>query len=504
MRQTDVLIAGAGPTGLVLALCLTKQGVSVRIIDAAPGPGTTSRAMAVQARTLELYRQLDLADAVIAAGHKNPSISLWARGTRRAQVGFGTVGEALTPYPFVLIFPQDQHERLLLDRLQAVGVTVERDTELLDFEDHGDRVGVRFRHKDGTENTCDAQYLAGCDGARSRVRHVLGAGFEGGTYQQVFYVADVDVTGPAAGEGVNVALDTDDFVALFAYGHGNQHRLIGTVREDRVDDIGALTFEDVSHHAIDNLQLDVRAVNWFSTYRVHHRVTDRFRSGRVFLLGDAAHVHSPAGGQGMNTGIADAINLAWKLRMVLRGEARDALLDTYATERAAFAHQLVNTTDRIFNFITADGSFADFVRTRVAPIFASAAFSVEHVREFMFRLISQTMLSYHDSALSAGSAGKVRGGDRLPWVGLHGVDNHAPLGAIAWQVHVYGAPADALRAWCDQRGVPLHAFDWQSSYAEAGLARDAAYLVRPDGYVALADAGGSADAMERHWAALAT
>ena len=502
MRQTDVLIAGAGPTGLVLALWLTKQGIPVRIVDSAAGPGTTSRAMAVQARTLELYRQLDLADAVVTAGHKNPSISLWARGERRASVAFGTVGQTLTPFPFVLIFPQDQHERLLIERLEALGITVERNTELLDFEDDGERVSARLRRKDGTDEVCDARYLAGCDGARSRVRHVLGAGFAGGTYQQIFYVADVDVTGVAAGEGINIALDTDDFVALFSYGKEGRHRLIGTVRDDRIDDMASLTFEDVSHHAIENLHLDVEAVHWFSTYRVHHRVTDRFRSGRVFLLGDAAHVHSPAGGQGMNTGIADAINLAWKLAMVLRGDARDHLLDTYQTERASFAHQLVSTTDRIFTFVTADGTFADFVRTRVAPLFASAAFGVAHVREFMFRVISQTMLDYRNSPLSEGSAGTVKGGDRLPWLGHGRSDNHAPLAAVHWQVHVYGSPQAELRAWCERRHLRLHVFDWQPVCEEAGFARDAAYLIRPDGYVALAEAKGRAEPLERYWEAI--
>jgi 2-polyprenyl-6-methoxyphenol hydroxylase-like FAD-dependent oxidoreductase len=499
MKRHEVLIAGAGPTGLVLALSLARQGVAVRIVDKSSGPGTTSRAMAVQARTLELYRQLGLAEAVIAAGQKNPAINLWVRGKRKAHVSFGDAGSHLTPYPFLLVYPQDRHERLLVDRLAQAGVTVERNTELVDFADQGDHVAIRLRRADGSEETCEASYLAGCDGAHSATRHVLGASFPGGTYGHLFYVADVIVAGPAANGEIHLSFEHSDFVALFSYSSDGRGRLIGTIRDERADAASTLTFEDVGHRAIDALGLQVKQVNWFSTYRVHHRVADRYRYGRAFLLGDAAHIHSPAGGQGMNTGIGDAINLAWKLKAVLRGEAPDNLLDTYETERLAFARKLVETTDRVFTFATAEGSFADFVRIHIAPLFATVAYSVDAIKEYMFRVVSQTMISYHDSAISAGAAGKVRGGERLPWVVAGGQDNYAALDAIAWQVHVYGSASEALRQWCAQAGIALHVFDWAEAHEDAGLARGAAYLLRPDTYVALAEPGGSPGALARYF-----
>ena len=190
MSSTEVLIAGAGPTGLVLALWLRRQGVGVRVIDRTDAPGTTSRALAVQARTLELYRQLDLADAVVARGLKVPAVNLWARGARAARVAFTTIGEQLTPFPFLEIYPQDEHERLLIERLTQLGVPVERCTELTDFTDLGDSVRVELRTAGGKKERGEVRYLAGCDGARSIVREVLGLGFPGGTYRQVFYVAD--------------------------------------------------------------------------------------------------------------------------------------------------------------------------------------------------------------------------------------------------------------------------------------------------------------------------
>jgi 2-polyprenyl-6-methoxyphenol hydroxylase-like FAD-dependent oxidoreductase len=499
MAQTDVLIVGAGPTGLVLALWLTRLGVKVRITDKTAEPGTTSRALAVQARTLELYRQLDLTAAVMARGHRVPAVNLWVKGERAARLPFESVGSGLTSYPFLHIFPQDQHERLLIERLEALGVTVERQTELISFADGENGIIARLRGPDGQEVDCEAKYIAGCDGARSTVREAIGTGFPGGTYRQVFYVADVEAAGPAVNGELHVDLDEADFLGVFPLAGEGKARLIGTVRDDRADRADTLTFEDVSDRAMRHLKVQVNKVNWFSTYHVHHRVTQHFRKERAFLLGDAAHIHSPAGGQGMNTGIGDAINLAWKLAAVIAGRAPDELLDSYEAERIAFARRLVATTDRVFSFATSEGPIADFVRTRVAPLLIPRAIAFEPVREFMFRTVSQIMLNYRNGPLSRGAAGHVHGGDRLPWVPVDGADNFATLTTMEWQVHVYGAANAELAAWCAAQKLPLHVFDWRPGYEAAGLTRDALYLLRPDTYVALVDSAGTADVLERYF-----
>ena len=500
MTDSDVLIIGAGPTGLVLTLWLTKLGVKARIIDKAAEPGTTSRALAVQARTLELYRQLNLTDAVVERGHKVPAVNLWVKGEPAARLPFERIGSDLTPYPFLHIFPQDQHERLLIERLEALGVSVERRTELVSFTDGGERVIARLRGPEGQEETCEASYIAGCDGARSIVRETIGTGFRGGTYRQLFYVADVEAAGPALDGELHVDLDEADFLAVFPLAGKGRARLIGTVRDERADHANTLKFEDVSDRAITNLKVNVQKVNWFSTYHVHHRVTEHFRKGRAFLLGDAAHIHSPAGGQGMNTGIGDAINLAWKLATVLAGHAPDKLLDSYEAERIGFARRLVATTDRVFSFATAEGRIADILRTRVAPVLFPKVIAFEAVREYIFRTVSQITLNYRGCPLSAGSAGHVHGGDRLPWVPIDGKDNFESLAAITWQVHVYGSASAELATWCASHGVPLHVFDWRSEHDAAGLSRDAAYLLRPDTYVALADASGAPATLDRYCA----
>jgi 2-polyprenyl-6-methoxyphenol hydroxylase-like FAD-dependent oxidoreductase len=495
MSRTDVLIVGAGPTGLTLALWLAQWGVAVRLIDKTAEPGTTSRALAVQARTLELYRPLGLSERVLARGAKVPAVNLWVRGRRTARLPFEQIGVGLTPYPFLFIFPQDEHERLLIERLSESGVVVERQTEFLRFEERGDGVAARLRRADGREEVCESRYLAGCDGARSPVREQIGAGFPGGTYRQVFYVADVEAHGPALDGELHIDLDEADFLGVFPLKDRGRVRLVGTVRDERADRADTLKFEDVSGRAIENLKVSVSRVNWFSTYHVHHRVSEHFRRGRAFLLGDAAHIHSPAGGQGMNTGIGDAANLSWKLAMVLRSRASERLLESYEAERIVFARRLVATTDRLFSFATADGPIANLVRTRLAPLIIPGVLGMDAAREFMFRTVSQLALNYRDGPLSRGNAGVVHAGDRMPWIQSQGRDSFDTLTSTSWQCHVYGAAGEALTRWCGAHGLPLHVFPWHS---ELAVARDALYLVRPDGYVALADPDASPDSLERY------
>jgi len=499
IRDTDVLIIGAGPTGLVLALWLARLGVHVRIVDKTAEPGTTSRAVAVQARTLEFYSQLGLADAVVERGRKAIAANLWVAGKKAARAVFGDMGAGISPFPYALLFPQDEHERLLIERLTEAGVKIERSTEILGFEDATTRVLARLRRPDGGVETCTAAFIAGCDGAHSTVRDVSGIGFPGGTYAHLFYVADVEASGETMNGEVHVGLDTTDFLAVFPMKGEGHARLIGTLQEDAGHQPDNLSWNDVSPWVIAWMHINIARVNWFSTYRVHHRVADHFRKGRVFLLGDAAHIHSPVGGQGMNTGIGDAVNLAWKLAATLRGRAGSILLDSYEPERIAFARRLVATTDEAFTGATSRGPIARLIRLRIVPLLVPPLFAFKAVRRFMFRTVSQTVVNYRGSSLSDGRAETVHGGDRLPWVktDLNGgsADNFTPLTSLDWQVHVYGDAAPEIRAQCDARRLPLHIFPWRPETGRTGLRRNAVYLVRPDGYVALANPEASAAAL---------
>ena len=499
MSRIPVLIVGAGPTGLVLALWLTKAGVAVRIIDKTADAGTTSRAIGVQARTLELYRQMGIADEVMKEGVEVAGGNFWVGGKRVARLSFADAGKGLSPYTGLVMYQQDAHERMLIAQLLALGVTVERRTELLRFFDDGALVHATIKRADGAEEECEAFFLAGCDGAHSVVRTGLRIGFPGGTYDELFYVADADVSGPVANHEVHIDFSTADFVAVFPMRAESRVRLIGTVVAKTDAEQKSLTFADVSDKAIRDLKVEVEKVNWFSTYRVHHRVADSFRKGRAFLLGDAAHVHSPVGAQGMNTGIGDAINLAWKLAAVIKGEATPRLLDSYQPERIRFARLLVSTTDRAFTFVTKRGAFASFVRKTLLPLVLPTIAGRQSLRRFAFRRISQLGIQYRESPLSAGSAGNVHGGDRLPWVPLSATeDNFAPLTLMAWQAHIYGEMRVSARATCAELQLPLHVFPWSPEAKKAGLLRSALYLVRPDGYVALADRDGGANGLRSY------
>src|SRR6266566_6023472 len=282
--------------------------------------------------------------------------------------------------------------------------------------------------------TCTAAYIAGCDGARSSVREAIGIGFPGGTYEHLFYVADVEASGQALNGELHAAFDPTDFLVIFPLIGERRARLVGTVRDEVEQKREDLSWNDVSKRVIKWITIDVKSVNWFSTYRVHHRVADHFRKDRAFLLGDAAHIHSPVGGQGMNTGIGDAVNLAWKLAAVLHGRAKPSLLDSYEPERIAFARRLVATTDRAFTGVTSEGPIARALRLHIVPFLIPSLFAFQATRRFMFRTVSQTAVNYRTSTLSQGRAGKVHGGDRLPWVktspgGLEG-DNFKPLTSL--------------------------------------------------------------------------
>lgn len=466
MSHPPVLIAGAGPTGLVLALWLTKIGIPVRLLDKAVEKQGTSRALVVHARTLEFYRQLGIAEDIVAAGFRFPRLNFWANHVQKAHISLHDIGRGQTPFPFVMILPQDQHEEILIAKLKELGVAVERGTELTDFTQDARQVTAQLRLKDGRTETATADFLAGCDGAHSVVRHQLNMGFEGSTYPHLFYVADVAGTGPALNGELHVSVDESEFMAFFPLKQKGHARLIGIIRENAAREP---TWNDVSPRLLKEMDVTVSEVNWFSTYHVHHRVAAHFQEGRVFLLGDAGHIHSPLGGQGMNTGIGDAVNLAWKLGDVLKKKTGMDLLKSYESERIAFARQLVKSTDRAFRFISGDGPLARIVRTKIVPAVLPRIFRFRASGRLVFRTLSQTGISY---AKNTGS--RLRAGDRLPWI--ESVDNFKPLRSLDWQVHVYG----------DQKAEsthPVHYFAWNPEMAEKGLKKDVPYLIRPDGHI---------------------
>jgi len=476
--HSDVLIAGAGPTGLLLALWLTRLGVHVRIVDPKPGPTTETRAIAVQARTLEFYDQIGLGQETMAHGRPFSTVDLWVDGRLAGAVRLDGAGEGTTPHPYLYVLTQDQNEAMLVRALAENGTQVEWNTQLSGFTQQPQGVSAVLTTGDQTR-TVQASYLAGCDGARSVVRHKLGINMTGGTYGKRFYVADVTASGRLHQDSVNLGFNADHFLAFFPMPEVGRHRVIGQMP----DSAGEEPTFDAVRPEIEAFGLaHIEQLHWFSTYRVHHRVADSFRQGRVFLLGDAGHLHSPVGGQGMNTGLGDAVNLGWKLAQAIRNPESE-VLGSYESERLPFARSLVGVTDRVFTAIFAQGASARLLRTRIIPVLMPRLTRFRAVKERLFLTVSQTRVHYPGSLLSTGQAGRVQGGDRLPWIPDGPDSNFGVLKSLCWQVHVYGSPTPELLAWCAQVETPLHVFPFSSAARRAGVAEDAVYLVRPDGYV---------------------
>ena len=498
--NTDLLIVGAGPTGLMLANQLARRGVRPVIIDRHSGPAQQSRAMAVHARSLEIYAQMGIAQETLHRGTIGLGANMWAEGQRKARIPFEQIGKDLSPFPYVLMLGQDENELILGDRLRELGITVQWNTELVGLEQLPDRVLVTIRQPDGSTRRAQYAYVAGCDGSRSPVRELCGISFPGAAYESVFFVADTVATGDMVPAELNVYLWKRGFHLFFPMHGKHRWRVIGILPanlRDRED----LTFDDVIpdiRHAA-GVSLSFSDCLWFSTYRIHHRAANRFRDRRCFLLGDAAHVHSPMGGQGMNTGLQDAYNLAWKLALVARGEADAALLDSFEAERMPVAHTLLHSTDRAFTTVVSDSWLARVMRTRVIANVASLAMRRDRIKQLAFRTISQIGIQYRASPLSRSLAGLgghgPQAGDRFPWLQLK-FRNDGPvedffqrLDDRHFNLVVVGQPepvqvarvvGDLMRT----HTIPANPFN-QRALSNAHIHGPCFYLLRPDGYIGL-------------------
>lgn len=415
---TDVLVVGAGPTGLTLAAQLAACGAGVRIVDGQHDRVHESRALAIQPRTLEVLAGLGLAETLVDRGNPGVALRLHARG-RTVGVPLFDIGLADTAYPFLLFLSQATTESVLGDHLAGRGVTVERGVELTDLDQRPDHVSCTVAHADGHVEQVDARYVVGCDGARSTVRSRAGIGFSGATYPQTFVLADLEADGLAPG-AAHVFLSGAGMLFFFPLGDPATWRLLGWPRHPVPASRPATTtaeLQDLAGAYADDPPVLHEPV-WATYFRLHHRHVTAYRSRRVFVAGDAAHVHSPAGAQGMNTGIQDAWNLGWKLALVAEGTAEPALLDTYQAERQPVGRAVLRTTDRAFTIATSSSRRHQLARTRVAPWLARVAAHVPAARAAGFRTMSQLAITYRDSPAVVDarlhSHRRPRAGDRLP------------------------------------------------------------------------------------------
>ena len=509
----DVLIIGAGPTGLMLANQLARRGVRTLIIDRHAGPARETRALGVQARTLEIYAKLGVVDRALALGKRGDGANMWAEGRRMARVPLADAGARLTPYPYILVLGQDDNEKILGERLHDFGLSVQWNTELLALTQTPERAVATLKRPDGSLREIEAAWVGGCDGARSAVREQSGIGFPGAPYEHVFFVADVEATGSMVPDEVNVYLWKDGFHLLFPMRGQDHWRIVGILppalrgKEDvRFDDVIPSLREEAG------AGLAFKECSWFSTYRIHHRSASHFREGRAFVLGDAAHIHSPVGAQGMNTGLQDAYNLGWKLALVAGGRASAALLDSYEAERIPVARRLLNTTDRAFRLVVSDHWLAGLLRTQVLARMAAFAMRREAVQRLAFRVVSQTGIAYRDSPLSEALDGlpgdAPQAGDRFPWLRLKltpggaTVDLFRTFHDTSLHLIAIGQPPlqDGATALGELLAVHVVPEDPENDaqLARAKIPTPSFYLLRPDGHVGLCGARLDAAAIARY------
>jgi len=467
----DVLVVGAGPTGLMLANWLVRLGVRVIVVDGKSGPTRESRALVLQARSIEIYDQLGIADTVLKAARRAESLAPGFGSRVFGRIPLGPLGEGVTPYPWLQVLEQSRNEEILYANLRALGGSVR----------WGQAVSS-LTATDGTveavigEATITARYCVGADGSNSAVRRSRGIAFEGVTNPHTFYVIDATAVAGLVDGAVNARPGKDDFLLCFPMNGRGNWRLIGLVRDDDGD--GELAEEDARARMRRDFAVTYPESRWFATYKVHHRVAAAFRDGPFFLTGDAAHVHSPVGAQGMNTGLQDAHNLAFKLADAVHGRAGDAWLDRYEAERRPVAKTLVATTDRLFGFITSQKTSRRVLRRAIVPLLAPIGVRVlprAAIGSRAFEYVAQTRIRYH---LTPNAPRDPVVGRRLAWTG----GNYEALKSMQWQIHGYGGINESE---VPDLGLSVHLFD---AAPQTPLRPGRLYLVRPDGFV-VAEAG---------------
>ncbi len=542
-----ILVVGAGPVGLMAACELRRRGADVRIVDCAETPTDKSKALGVHARTLELLDSMGLADRFVAAGRKIHGTDAFADGKRIVHVEFHDID---SPFAFVLAVAQADTERLLRERLAELGGAVERGLKLVALAQDDAGVTAALERPGGERETARVAWLVGCDGAHSTVRHALGLSFDGVPYEERFVLADVVMDCALPEDEVSAYLAPDGLAALFPLPAGRWRVIVdAALDEPTADDVARLM------RARGVPQLTIRETNWIAAFRIHRRIVPHYRVGRCFVAGDAAHIHSPVGGQGMNTGMQDAFNLAWKLALVVQGAARPSLIDSYEPERRPVAAAPLVGTALATKVVTLRNPVAREVRNRLAGMLSG----LEIVQRRMLAQASELAIDYraspiveeHRAPVARATVGKRVGegptlsdwmdfggaphpGDRAPEVridestSMHALLRHtkstlflfdgaaatpegyANLADIARRVRErWGAHVDpVIVVPRGERPAELPAHERvlldasKAMHRRYGAGSECLYLVRPDGYVGFRSQPAAWKPLEEHLASI--
>jgi 2-polyprenyl-6-methoxyphenol hydroxylase-like FAD-dependent oxidoreductase len=502
MVKPEILIVGAGPTGLMMACQLAVHNIPFRIIDKNEDHTTQSRALVIHARSLEIFEQMGIAEEAVQLGKQAKAVNLFINGKRRMRINLNNAGTGLTQFPFLLILEQSKTEKLLNEFINKRGYYVERNTELIDFLQNNDSVQAAIKHIEKGQEDLQISWLIGADGAGSIVRNKLEIPFAGKTYKESLFVLDCEMTMNLPADEMCICFSAKTFAGLFPMTNGRT-RVIGIVPEEFQDN-ETITFEEVNKDFanLTRLHITLKNPHWISKYHSHHRAVSNFRKGRCFLAGDAAHIHSPVGAQGMNTGLQDAYNLAWKLALVIKESAKESLLDTYNEERIVIAQKLVKSTDRVFHIVTSKKKIIQFFRLYFMPalmrLILPVVQRIAFIRRKAFKGISEIGLHYRygkladeiNKPLFSNKAPKP--GDRVPYLPTI----QSLLSGDKFHLLIFGGKVSdanvnwAVKDFTDKYNFLITAHDIsfteasKNIYQRFGITQQGYYLIRPDNYIA--------------------
>lgn len=514
-ENVSVLISGGGPTGLMVACQLVRQGISFRLIDKNPGATTQSRALVLHARSMEIFQQMGIVEKILAVGEVCHGMTWMFNGKEAAE--WNLIGDDLTEFPYILCLEQSKTEELLIDYLAEAGHRVERSVELLDYSvDEQEKVTAKLKKADGTEEILQVDYLIGADGTHSIVREKMGLHMEGSTYLQTLFVIDCQVKADIEPHKIYIMFSKKGLTGFFpmvqfhdkADSGQHRYRVLGILPASEKDKV--ITFDEIQKDFSTRVGMpaEIHDPAWVSTYHAHHRHAKVFRVGPCFLAGDAAHIHSPVGGQGMNTGLQDAYNLVWKLSLVIKGKAQKKLLDTYNDERIVIADKLVHTTDKAFYIAAGESPFMKVLRLKIFPWLVGAIGEIfrhsKRASQAVFKVASQLGVNYRYSKLAQGASwgnflkNIPEPGDRMPCVFFQDNDQKKNiqdyLQGIQFHLFVFS------KTGCDENKllslyiekyqdlIVMHYIPYTTEtdvlYKTFGITQEGYYLVRPDMYIA--------------------
>ncbi len=487
MQVPSILIVGAGPTGMTAAIELKRAGLDVRIIDKRDGLAEHSQALAVQARTLEQFQRYGIAEEAVARGRKLHGARFFSEGKQIVSVKFDHLPSR---YPYLLFLPQSETETLLNSHMEQLGIRTERCVELESLSQHDRGVHVRLRHPDGRMEESNVRWVIGCDGSHSTVRDKTGIRFVGGGVGLSFFLGDVEVEGPdAPQDDLSVHVHRGNVISMGRISDTCIRMIVAFHSESEKDEHRQLTVDDFQQ-AVDQLglRLKVRSLGWTSPFRVNDRQARHYRLRNIFLAGDASHIHSPVGGQGMNTGIQDAANLAWKLAAAARGGS-ESLLNSYEEERSEVGRALLRFTDRGLKMASTANPLLEGLRDKLVPFVSN----LKPVQRRMTGFIAETAIEYRSSSIvwDFGGDGDLHAGERMPEVTLQYPGDRTTL-LSEWEnakhlaIVVNGSNAEIAMVRSD---LPeAHVIPVCTSHLDdegIGLlgVKKKVLIVRPDGYV---------------------